>query len=76
MANESVLPFVHFDHPMDNGNFSTVDTEDNDVTSANGFFPIVGEKKKIATMKRRLHTATIPFKFSAGDALDDHKNQT
>ena len=61
---------------MDNGNVSTVDTEDNDVAGSNGFFTIVGEKKKIATMKSRLHTATVPLEFNAYNALDGHKSQT
>ena len=76
IANEAVSPFMHFDHPMDNGNFSTVDTEDNDVAGSNGFFTIVREKEKIATIKSRLHTTTVPFKFNAYNALDDSKSQT
>ncbi len=49
---------MDFDDSVDNWNVSTFDLENEDLSSLDGLFLVVGQEQEVATVERRLHAAT------------------
>lgn len=48
---------MHFEHSVDNRNFTPLDLEDDDFADADGLLLVVGEKEQVSPEKRGLHAS-------------------
>ncbi len=50
---------MDFDDSVDNRDISTFDLEDEDLSSLDGLFLVVGKEQEVPAVERWLHTATV-----------------